>query len=148
MNRMIAAAALGLTVLVSGAALGQTQPPTPAPVRPTTRPATQPVRKDVGVEEFDKLRKDAKFVVLDVRTEREFAGGHIPGAVNIDVNAPDFALKAKELAKDKTLLVHCAAGRRSVAACDKLQAAGLKESTYNLEGGLRAWTAAGKPVEK
>ena len=81
------------------------------------------------------------------RTEREFNGGHIPGAIQIDVNSPDFVAKAKELAKDKTLLVHCAAGRRSVTACDKLEKAGLK-GMYNLEGGLGAWTKAGKPVEK
>ena len=50
----------------------------------------RPSVKNVGVEEFDKLRADKKNVVLDVRTPEEFAKGHIPGAVNLNVNAPDF----------------------------------------------------------
>src|SRR2546423_1148282 len=76
--------------------------------------------KTVGVAEFEKLRTDKKNVVLDVRTEKEFAAGHIPGAVNIDVNAPDFEDKVKKLDKDKTYLVHCAAGVRSRKACEKM----------------------------
>src|SRR3954468_14892505 len=93
--------------------------------------------KNVNVEEFDKLRADKKNVVLDVRTKREFEAGHIPGAVNIDVNAPDFDKKVAKLDKSKTYLVHCAGGVRSVKACEKL--APLKfENLYNLEGGYKA----------
>ncbi len=103
--------------------------------------------KNVGVVQFDKLRADKKSVVLDVRTEKEFVAGHIPGAVNIDVNAPDFENKVGKLDKSKTYLVHCRAGVRSVKACNKL--APLKfENLYNLEGGFNAWEKAGKPVEK
>jgi len=53
--------------------------------KPATAPATRPAgRRDVGVEEFEKLWKEKKGVVLDVRTAKEFEGGHIPGAVNIE----------------------------------------------------------------
>src|SRR5258708_40120479 len=55
--------------------------------------------KNIGVEEFDKLRADKQNRVLDVRTPSEFAAGHIPGALNIDVNAPDFEKKAAEVDK-------------------------------------------------
>ena len=44
--------------------------------------------KGVG---FDKLRQQTNTVVLDVRTPKEFAAGHIPGATNIDWNGADFA---------------------------------------------------------
>src|SRR5437868_12048214 len=74
--------------------------------------------KNISVEEFDKLRADKNNVVLDVRTKKEFDAGHIPGAVNLDWNGPDFAKKAAELDKSKTYLVHCAAGVRSAKACD------------------------------
>jgi rhodanese-related sulfurtransferase len=103
--------------------------------------------KRVGVEEFDKLRADKANVVLDVRTEKEFQSGHIPGAVNIDINAPDFDEKIGKLAKDKTYLVHCAAGGRSARACKKLESVGFKE-LYDLAPGFRGWEKAGKPVEK
>jgi len=113
-----------------------------------TAPATRPAgRKDVGVEEFEKLWKGKKGTVLDVRTAREFAAGHIPGAVNIDVNAPDFDKKVAELDKDKTYLVHCASGVRSVRACEKMNRLDFKQ-LINLQGGIKAWEKAGKPVEK
>jgi len=103
--------------------------------------------KNVNAEEFDKLRKDKQNRVLDVRTPREFATGHLPGAINIDINAADFDQKVAALDKSKTYLVHCAAGLRSARACGKMSQ--LNFSTlYNLEGGLRAWEKAGKPIEK
>jgi len=101
----------------------------------------------VGVEEFDKLRQDKSKTVLDVRTPQEFKSGHIPGAVNIDINSPDFENKIGALDKQKTYLVHCAAGGRSARACKKLEGMGFKE-LYDLSPGFRGWEKAGKPVEK
>ena len=103
--------------------------------------------KNVGVDQFDKLRQQTNAVVLDVRTPKEFAAGHIPGAVNVDWNAADFASKAAVLDKSKTYLVHCAVGGRSAKASDKMTALQFT-NVYNLEGGIKAWEKAGKPVEK
>ena len=103
--------------------------------------------KNVGVDQFDKLRQQTNAVVLDVRTPKEFAAGHIPGAVNIDWNAADFGKKVAELDKSKTYLVHCAVGGRSAKASDKMTALQFID-VYNLEGGMKAWEKAGKPVEK
>jgi len=103
--------------------------------------------KNVGVEEFDKLRADKNAVVLDVRTEKEFKGGHIPGAVNLDFNAPDFQKKVAELDKSKTYLVHCAGGVRSAKACNIMDKVAFN-NVINLEPGFKAWEKAGKPVEK
>ena len=115
---------------------------------PTTNPTTRPAgRRDVGVEEFEKLWKDKKGVVLDVRTVKEYQAGHIPGALNIDVNAGDFEKKVAELDKNKTYLVHCASGVRSVRACEKMNRMDFKE-LINLQGGIKAWEKAGKEVEK
>ena len=103
--------------------------------------------QNVNVEQFEKLRLDKKHVVLDVRTKKEFDAGHVPGAINIDVNAPDFQEKVAKLDKSKTYLIHCAAGGRSVTACKKLAPAGF-ERLVNLEGGYKAWEKAGKKGEK
>jgi rhodanese-related sulfurtransferase len=116
---------------------------TPADAKP---PAVKPY-KDIGPGEFDKLRKEKDAVVLDVRTKKEYEGGHITGAVNIDWNSPDFEKKVTELDKSKTYLVHCAGGVRSSKACDKLSTLKFPK-LFNLEGGLKAWEKAGKPVEK
>ena len=103
--------------------------------------------KNLSVAEFDKLRANKKNVVLDVRTPQEFEAGHIPGAINIDVNAPDFQEKISKLDKNKTYLVHCAAGGRSARACDKMSHLDFPK-LYNLAGGFRAWERAGNKPEK
>ena len=111
------------------------------------KPPVPKAVKNVGVEEFDKLRADKKNVVLDVRTPEEFAKGHIPGAVNLNVNAPDFQKKLAELDKSKTYLVHCAHGARSAKACALMDKVAFT-NVVNLEPGMSAWEKAGKPVEK
>src|ERR1044071_2594269 len=111
--------------------------------------ATAPKKyKNVDPETFDKMRKEDKnAVILDVRTKREYDQGHIPGSVQVDFNSPDFEKEVARLDKNKTYLVHCAAGVRSARACKNMD--GLNFSKlYNLEGGMHAWEKAGKPVEK
>ena len=103
--------------------------------------------RNVGPEQFDRLRTNANHVVLDVRTKKEFDGGHIPGAVNIDWNGPDFAKQVSALEPGKTYLVHCAGGVRSAKACNAMS--GLKfTNLINLEAGFKSWEKAGKPVQK
>ena len=101
----------------------------------------------MDVAGFEKLRADKQNVVLDVRTQKEFVAGHIPGAVNIDVNAPDFQEKVSKLDKTRTYLLHCAGGVRSAKACDKMSTLDFPK-LYNLEGGFRAWEKAGNKPEK
>ena len=105
--------------------------------------------QNVKPEQFDAMRKadTNATVVLDVRTKKEYREGHIPGSVMIDFNADDFEQQVAKLDKEKTYLVHCAAGGRSARACKKMEQLGFKK-LYNLEGGMGAWEKAGKPVEK
>lgn len=128
----------GLLLSTSGA-----ENPAAAPAKP----APEIKMKRVGVEEFAKLRADTNNLVLDVRTEKEFKAGHIPGAVNIDVNAPDFEKQVGKLGTNKTFLVHCAAGVRSRRACGKLDAAGF-QNLIDLAPGFNGWEKAGQPVTK
>jgi rhodanese-related sulfurtransferase len=136
-------AAICLFCLVSG---GFTSIALAADEKPAAAHQDQLVKK-VSVEEFDKLRSAKTNVVLDVRSAKEFQAGHIPNAVNIDVNSPDFDKKVAELDKSKTYLVHCAAGTRSAKACGKLETVGFKQ-LYDLPVGFRGWEKAGKPIEK
>ncbi|MGO8696106.1 MAG: rhodanese-like domain-containing protein [Limisphaerales bacterium] len=103
--------------------------------------------RNVGVEEFARLAADKQNMILDVRTPREFASGHLQGALNVDVNAPDFAERIKALDKNKTYLVHCASGVRSTRACENLARLDFPR-LYNLAGGIKAWIKAGEPIEK
>lgn len=101
----------------------------------------------IGIEEFDRLRSLTNVVLLDVRSDAEFKSGHIPGAVNIDINSPLFTKKIEALDKSKTYLAHCAVGMRSARACKKMEPIRFK-NLYDLAPGFDGWTKAGKPVEK
>ena len=132
-----------LSVIAATGVIGQTA----AKPAADAKPAAPVGYKNTDVEKFDKMRAEKNTVVLDVRTADEFKTGHIPGAINLDVRATDFKEKVAKLDKSKIYLVHCAAGSRSVTACNAmapLQFANL----FNLEGGFSAWSKAGKPVEK
>jgi rhodanese-related sulfurtransferase len=128
-------------------ALGEDPKPAPATGGGLVFPADKGYF-DVNPEVFEVLRKKHtnNIVVLDVRTPQEYAEGHIAGSVLLDFKSPDFAEKLSKLDKDKKYLVHCAAGGRSAKACTQLHQLGFQR-VYNLEGGMKAWTAAGKPVE-
>jgi len=111
------------------------------------KPPLSKTTRNVGVEEFDKLRAEKNTVLLDVRTEREFKSGHIPGAVNLDYTSPDFAKDVAELDKSKKYLVYCAGGVRSPKACTILETNSFPH-IVNFASGFKAWQKAGKPVAK
>ncbi|WP_296665487.1 rhodanese-like domain-containing protein [Demequina sp.] len=76
--------------------------------------------------------------VVDVRTPAEFAEGHLPDAVNIDVSDPGFADAVAALDPDAEYAVYCRSGNRSRAAIDQMTAGGVAH-TVGLEGGIGAW---------
>jgi rhodanese-related sulfurtransferase len=98
--------------------------------------------KEINAADYEKRRAKAMTVVLDVRSPEEFAKGHVPGAVNLDINAPGFAQKAGQFDKSKTMLVNCHAGSRGAIASAELAKLGFK-TVCNLEGGLEAWEKDG-----
>jgi metal-sulfur cluster biosynthetic enzyme/rhodanese-related sulfurtransferase len=75
--------------------------------------------------------------VLDVRTPAEFNAGHIPRAHLIPLDELEDRLKELPR-KDATMLVTCAAGGRSTAACQILADQGFTR-LLNLAGGMHAW---------
>ena len=90
---------------------------------------------------FDALPKNE--LILDVRTVGEFASGHVPNAKNIPLDV--VMNHAEELKPFDTVYVHCAAGRRSQAACEILTTLGLENLICVDEGGFLDWEEAGYP---
>lgn len=82
----------------------------------------------------------AGLLVVDVRTDREWATGHLPGAKHIPL--AQLPQRLQELPADGTLVTQCASGGRSAIAASLLLMAGAA-SVENLSGGLQAWTNAG-----
>lgn len=89
------------------------------------------------------LAKDKSVQLVDVRTPREYASGHIEGARLINYYDANFAQQIGNLDKSKPVMVYCAAGSRSAGAADQLTKMGFKK-VYDLQGGMNAWRAAQK----
>lgn len=101
----------------------------------------------VDVETFRKEREEGSFkVVVDVRSPEEYAGGHVPGAVNIPLDQLKARLSELEPHRADKIGVICQSGRRSLAASGTLVEAGFT-GVVDIEGGTGAWIAAGQKVE-
>lgn len=99
----------------------------------------------VGVAEFDQVVKTDGTRIIDVRTPAEYSAGHLPGAVNIDVESSSFGAEIAGLDKTVTYAVYCRSGNRSKVASQQLADAGFTH-VYDLAGGINAWIAAGQAV--
>ena len=97
----------------------------------------------LNANDFEMALADEQVIVVDVRSADEYAGGHIPNAINIDVNRAGFLYEADErLPKDKTIAVYCQGGIRSRKAASLLSDNGY--TVLNLSGGIKEWMSAGK----
>ncbi len=95
--------------------------------------------------EFAAAAKLPDTVLLDVRTPAEFASGHLPGAVNVDIESADFGQQIMALDQAKSYAVYCRSGNRSKAAVTAMQQAGFTK-LFDLSGGITAWQSAGGEV--
>ena len=94
---------------------------------------------------LDRLGAEADAQLVDVRTPEEYAAGHLPGALNIDVLADGFIDQARaDLDPARPVMVYCRTGKRSVDAAKRLAASGFQ--ACNLLGGYVGWTSAGLPA--
>ena len=93
-------------------------------------------------------------VIVDIRDPREIQReGRIPGSFSAPRGMLEFWVDPESpyhkpiFAEDKTFVIHCASGWRSLLATDILQRMGLKP-VLNMKGGFGAWKEAGGPVEQ
>lgn len=116
--------------------------------KPATQPASEKAEvKKISLAEFEALRGRKNVTVLDVRTPKEFAEGHVPGAVNIPWPSRDFNGRVGSLDKSKTYAVHCLGGVRSAAAVKRMASLDF-DHLFDFSGGWAEYSKAGKPVEK
>lgn len=102
--------------------------------------------QNVDANTFEQKINAGGAQVLDVRTAGEFIGGHLKNVLQADwTDREQFVERTKHLDKNKTLLIYCASGIRSAQAAAFLKQEGFRE-VINLQGGIAAWNAAGKPV--
>ena len=91
--------------------------------------------------EIINAQKD--FLLLDVRTQAEFEGGHIPGAICIPNETIGTEAPPQLPDKAQMLLIYCRSGNRSKQAAEKL--AKLGYSNILEFGGINTWTGETVP---
>ena len=87
------------------------------------------------------------WLILDVRSEQEFAEGHVPGAINIAHTELADNLDKVWAYKDKTIVVYCRSGRRAGMAAQILLDNDFSQVKH-LEGDIQGWQKANHPLEK
>lgn len=101
--------------------------------------SSKPSYRQITADEAARMmQEETDFVLLDVRTQEEYASGHIPGAICI----PNETIGSEEIPelpdKDQLILVYCRSGNRSKQASQKLAEQGY---TNVVEfGGINGWT--------
>ncbi len=93
------------------------------------------------------LDSEPRVQVLDVRSDAEFRGGALPGAIQISLGDAEFSAKVSRLARSEPVLVYCAGGFRSRKAAAVLKAQGFC-NIQHLHRGYYSWKLAGMPVAR
>jgi len=96
---------------------------------------------------LDQIGRGESPAVLDVRSSGEFAGGHVPGAVNVPLTSVLAGSVDVRVGKDETVVVYCGHGPRAWLAGEALRWRGYARVTY-LDGHMAAWRRAGLREER
>ncbi len=111
----------------------------------STGSAAHATTQNLDPQAFAARASTPGVVILDVRTPEEFATGHLPGAINIDVEAADFTNQIAALDKTATYAVYCRSGNRSAVAMNEMAGEGFTDLA-DLAGGITAWAQAGGTI--
>ncbi len=109
------------------------------------RSPDQVIRNGSAAEAKAFLEAHPDTQILDVRSDREFAGGALPGAIHISLGDDAFSTKAGKLDRTRPLLVYCAGGYRSRKAVEILKPMRFT-TVQHLHRGYHSWKLAGLPV--
>lgn len=91
------------------------------------------------------IDENPDFIVLDIRTAKEYAEGHIENALNLDFYMDNFRTRLAALDREQTYIVHCRSGGRSGKAVPMMEDLGFKKVVH-LAGGIKDWEASNLPV--
>lgn len=96
-----------------------------------------------------RLNTDEPLLLIDVLSEDSYLERHLPGAVNVPIDEPDFINRVETIADSKSrdiILYSDLTDRASPLAAEQLRQAGFTRVVV-LEGGKTRWQAAGLPLE-
>ena len=85
----------------------------------------------------EKLRSDRTFILLDVRTKKEWESGHIKSAHHIPLHELGRRFDELEKHKNKEIVCYCQTGNRSTTAAIRLKRLGF--TAAHMKGGIAEW---------
>ena len=99
-----------------------------------------------NVEELkNKMDSEHQFVLIDVRTEKEYLAGHIENAVWLPRGFLEFKIQKIIGDPETEIIVYCKRGKRSALSAYTLMEMGYN-NVLNLEGGFEEWVNKGNSI--
>ena len=109
--------------------------------------------QNLTVEQVAAELTQGTVTLVDLREPAEWEAGMVAGAIHVPRGLLEFAADPtspahrRELDPHQRVILYCASGGRSALAADTLQTMGYTNVAH-LDGGFKAWAAAGRPVGK
>ncbi|MEE9437759.1 MAG: MBL fold metallo-hydrolase [Saprospiraceae bacterium] len=98
-------------------------------------------------EKFEEVVENMEALMLDTRSAKEFADGHIPNSINIGINggfAPWVGALILDIKQPIVLIVDEGMGEEVVT---RLARVGYDNTLGYLEGGIKNWKSVGKEID-
>jgi rhodanese-related sulfurtransferase len=109
--------------------------------------ATRPRVQETDVRAVrERMQRGERFHLVDVREDREWAQGHLPGAEHLGKGIIERDIEVRIPDVDAEIVLYCGGGFRSVLAADNLRRMGYTRVS-SMDGGYRGWVAEGFPIE-
>jgi rhodanese-related sulfurtransferase len=103
---------------------------------------------EIDIAGYQRMREAGEeHILIDTRENDEWDAGHAAGAVHLGKGIIERDIETKVPRKDAKVVLYCGGGYRSALAADALRQMGYTDA-ISLDGGWRAYQAAGLPVEK
>jgi rhodanese-related sulfurtransferase len=103
--------------------------------------------KETDVETIrQRIARGEAFTLVDVREDREWQQGHLPGAMHLGKGVIERDVEQMIPDVDAEIVLYCGGGYRSVLAAETLQKMGYTR-VISMDGGYRGWVDAGLPVD-
>jgi rhodanese-related sulfurtransferase len=107
--------------------------------------ARRSVRECSVAEVRERRARGEPFLFLDVREDDEFAVDHAEGAHHLGRGVLERDIETLIPERDTEIVLYCGGGFRSALAAESLGKMGYR-NVWSMDGGMRAWRAAGAPV--
>lgn len=104
--------------------------------------------EELSASDFKKkLSSSQDYILVDVRTPKEYEKGHIANALNISYFGSEFKTSIEKLPKDKLVFMYCQTQHRSPLASKYMKKKGFTH-IIDLSGGFMKWENNNMPIVK